>query len=93
MFHARGVLFAVPFLVACSSKWSFEDGDGDGVSPAEGDCWDRSEGPPGSGLSGADIFPGADETPADGIDQDCAGDEAGAKGQCVISNACINGGV
>ena len=75
MFHARGVLFAVPFLVACSSKWSFEDGDGDGISPAEGDCWDKVEGPEGTGLKGSDIGPDAEETWYDGFDQDCKGDD------------------
>ena len=75
MFHARGVLFAVPLLVACSSKWSFEDGDGDGVSPAEGDCWDKVEGPEGTGLKGSDIGPDAEETWYDGFDQDCKGDD------------------
>ena len=75
MFHARGVLFAVPLLVACSSKWSFEDGDGDGISPAEGDCWDKVEGPEGTGLKGSDIGPDAEETWYDGLDQDCKGDD------------------
>ena len=60
-------------LLACNDTKL--DQDGDGISAAEGDCWDRREGPPGSSLSGADIFPGADEVPADGIDQDCAGDD------------------
>ena len=75
MFHARGVLFAVPLLVACSCKWSFEDGDGDGISPAEGDCWDKVEGPEGTGLKGSDIGPDAEETWYDGFDQDCKGDD------------------
>ena len=74
MFHARGVLFVIPLLVACSSKWSFEDGDGDGVSPAEGDCWDKEEGPEGYDLKGSDIGPHAVETWYDGFDQDCKGD-------------------
>ncbi|RME24952.1 MAG: hypothetical protein D6798_10045, partial [Deltaproteobacteria bacterium] len=64
----------VPLLAACSSKWDFVDQDGDGISAAEGDCWDRADGPPGSGLSGADIHPGAAETWYDGFDQDCSGD-------------------
>ena len=73
MFHARGVLLAIPFVVACGSKWSFEDGDGDGLSAAEGDCWDSKEGPEGSGLSGSDIGPDAEETWYDGFDQNCDG--------------------
>jgi len=70
---SRLVLLA-PLLAACSSSWSLVDQDGDGVSPAEGDCWDAKEGPAGTGLSGADIFPGAAETWYDGFDQNCAGD-------------------
>jgi len=75
MIPARGVFLVLPFLIACGSKWSFEDGDGDGVSAAEGDCWDRTDGPEGSGLKGSDIFPGAEETWYDGIDQNCNGDD------------------
>ncbi len=75
MIPARGVYLVLPFLIACGSKWSFEDGDGDGVSAAEGDCWDRTDGPEGSGLKGSDIFPGAAETWYDGIDQNCNGDD------------------
>ncbi|MCK6503006.1 hypothetical protein L6R53_06350 [Myxococcota bacterium] len=70
---SRLVLLA-PLLAACSSKWTYVDQDGDGVSAAEGDCWDSSASPPGSNLSGADIFPGAAETWYDGFDQDCGGD-------------------
>ncbi len=66
---------ALLLAAGCSTVWDLRDQDGDGLSAAEGDCWDRSEGPPGSGLSGADIFPGAVEMPADGVDQDCAGDD------------------
>jgi|GEM_PF-646067 len=62
-------------LLGCGSKWTLLDQDGDGQSPANGDCWDRIEGPPGSGLGGADIFDGADDTPYDGFDADCAGDD------------------
>ncbi len=51
------------------------DNDGDGISNVQGDCWDDPEGPPGSGLSGADIAPGRVDVPYDGIDQDCAGND------------------
>jgi len=61
--------------LGCGSKWDFQDQDGDGISAAEGDCWDQSDGPAGSGLSGDDIHPDADETWYDGIDQNCAGDD------------------
>ena len=38
----------IPVAAACGSKWDFEDGDGDGISAAEGDCWDKAEGPVGA---------------------------------------------
>ena len=75
MIATRAVLFLFPMLVACGSKWTFTDGDGDGVSAAEGDCWDKDESPPGTDLKGSDIFPGATETWYDGFDQNCAGDD------------------
>jgi len=65
----------LPFVAACGAKWSVDDADGDGISPAEGDCWDRPEGPEGSGLTGADLFPGAPDPWYDGFDQDCAGND------------------
>lgn len=67
---------ALLFAAACS--WvggKGLDADGDGVSVADGDCWDRAEGPSGSGLSGADIQPGAREVWYDGFDQDCGFDD------------------
>jgi hypothetical protein len=75
MNHAHTLLFAIPFAVACGSKWDFEDGDGDGISAAEGDCWDKAEGPAGSDLKGSDIHPDAEETWYDGFDQNCQGDD------------------
>ena len=65
----------VPLLAGCGSTWKVVDGDGDGISPAEGDCWDLTEGPKGSGLTGADIFPGAPDAWYDGFDTDCAGND------------------
>ncbi|NOY27375.1 MAG: hypothetical protein GXP62_16030, partial [Oligoflexia bacterium] len=61
-------------LAGCTSKLSDVDQDGDGVSVADGDCWDFVDGPAGTGLSGDQIYPGAVETWYDGFDQDCAGD-------------------
>ena len=68
-------LLAALGLPACGSEWSVIDIDGDGYTTADGDCWDAIEGPPGTGLSGAQISPDATETWYDGIDQDCKGDD------------------
>ena len=75
--HPRIVLPAAVLasLMGCGTVWEFRDDDGDGVSVAEGDCWDLEEGPKGSGLSGADIYRGAPDQPYDGIDADCAGND------------------
>lgn len=62
-------------LVGCGTTWKAGDLDGDGLSPAEGDCWDAAEGPAGTGLSGDQIKPGADDSPFDGVDADCAGND------------------
>jgi hypothetical protein len=43
----------------------YEDNDGDGYSEAEGDCDDTN----------ADIYPGAPETPGDGVDSNCDGND------------------
>ena len=68
------------FLVAllatgCIETWKGIDDDGDGISVADGDCWDSAEGPPGSSLKGSDIGPGMPDAPYDGIDADCAGND------------------
>jgi hypothetical protein len=42
------------------------DADGDGVTIGEGDCNDTDP----------DVYPGAYDTPDDGIDQDCSGSDA-----------------
>ena len=55
MIARLGLLFSL--LAGCASDWKIVDGDGDGISPADGDCWDAVEGPAGSGLSGAEIYP------------------------------------
>ena len=52
-------------LAGCGTKWDPRDVDGDGVSPAAGDCWDLEEGPEGSGLRGDQIYPGADDSVRD----------------------------
>ena len=65
----------VAHIVGCGSKWDFQDVDGDGISAAEGDCWDSEKGPAGTGLSGGDISPDAVETWYDGFDQNCSGDD------------------
>jgi len=71
----RFLTLLVPGLAACGTSWNIQDGDGDGVSAAQGDCWDQEEGPAGSGLSGAEIGPNQEESWYDGFDQDCAGDD------------------
>ena len=58
----------------CGSTWKGADNDGDGISAAEGDCWDALEGPV-AGFSGADIFPGAPDKWYDGVDANCQGDD------------------
>ena len=67
-------LTAIFWLVACGQAWKLIDQDGDGFGPEE-DCWDAPSGPEGSGLTGADIHPGATETWYDGVEQDCNGND------------------
>ena len=62
------------------------DLDGDGWTIADGDCWDRVEGPEGSSLTGLEIGPHAEETWYDGIDQNCAGDDFDADGDGWVTN-------
>jgi hypothetical protein len=62
-------------LVGCGSDWKSDDLDGDGYTVEDGDCWESSEPLAGSGLTGADIFPGAEDVPFDGIDADCGGND------------------
>ena len=60
--------------IGCGSSWKGADNDGDGVSAAEGDCWDAPEGPI-AGTRGADLYPGAPDAWYDGLDANCAGDD------------------
>jgi len=57
----------------CGEGITPTDGDGDGYTLADGDCWDAPGSPPNSTLTGADIYPGASETWYDGVDQNCDG--------------------
>ncbi len=68
-------IFIALMGIGCLDTWKADDNDGDGISVAQGDCWDLPEGPPGSGLTGAQIGPNADDKPYDGIDQDCQGND------------------
>jgi len=70
-----GLLIAVSGVTGCIEDWKGSDADGDGYGVVDGDCWDKVEGPPGSGLSGADIHPGADDPWYDGVDSDCGGED------------------
>ena len=70
-----GLLFALSCATGCVEEWKGTDADGDGYGVIEGDCWDQVEGPPGSGLSGADIHPGAVDQWYDGFDADCGGED------------------
>ena len=56
------------------------DIDGDGWSLSEGDCWESTQNHPPKivgaiehRLSSSDIYPGAEDRPYDGIDQNCDG--------------------
>ncbi len=59
----------------CESTWKGADNDGDGVSAADGDCWDSSDGPVAGGPLGGEIHPGAPDAWYDGVDSNCEGDD------------------
>lgn len=77
------------------SASSTADADGDGYSEEDGDCDDTS----------ADIYPGAEDIPNDGIDQDCDGSDSNGltdadsdgfyaeEDDCDDANAEINPGM
>ena len=49
----------------CSVPGDCADGDGDGVRLCDGDCDDAAP----------DVYPGAPDAPADGVDSDCDGED------------------
>ncbi len=51
----------IDYTLACSE----EDADNDGYSPCDGDCDDDND----------DVHPDAEETPGDGVDSNCDGDD------------------
>jgi Putative metal-binding motif/FG-GAP repeat len=65
----------VTLAFACNADWKYVDNDGDGYSPADGDCWDEVAGPSGYTFTGADVYPGAVDTAYDGVDSDCGGED------------------
>ena len=55
-------LAALVVMTGCGTTWKVDDIDGDGFTPAEGDCWDSMEELPGSGgKKGDQIYPGAED--------------------------------
>ena len=66
-------LAALALIAGCGTSWKVDDIDGDGVTSAEGDCWDSLEEVPGFGVTGDQIYPGAADAWYDGLDQNCDG--------------------
>ena len=66
----RAFPLVLAVLVACITTGdgddvSVSDHDGDGFTPADGDCHDND----------ASVYPGAPETNDDGVDSDCDGED------------------
>lgn len=68
-------------FVACGGHWSVLDGDGDGFTVLQGDCWDSPKAL--EGQAAASIHPGATEIWYDGVDQNCDGNDTDQDGDGV----------
>jgi hypothetical protein len=66
---------SLALAAACNADWKYSDIDGDGYTPADGDCWDEVAGPSGYAFTGANVHPGAVDAAYDGVDSDCGGED------------------
>ena len=74
------LLLSLALASACEVQTSIVDGDGDGYTVLDGDCWDDpSRAPPtlagADALTASQVHPGATERWYDGVDQDCGGED------------------